>query len=515
MPDRALPARAQLALWLAGVAVYSAYAWALPFVFPDEGYLYYLAAAVADGQVPFRDFHLQSYMPGLFYAFGGPVSLAGGSVLLPRLVMVPWLALTPVLACRCAWRMSAPPFAAAVAVVLLLVPGPWSKFYVAGLSLLVLESVLDLAGQGGRRVAFRAGAAVGLCLGLRIDVAIVGATLVGAATVLGPPAARRARLLAAATGATLAWSPFLLLLAGRGVLTDHFRQLAGFLPDVLRRHTGTPLAPPALPLPWSAGVDVFAVLFYASLVSFAGLAAVVARDRHEGVSRRGLLLLLAWAVLSAPAYVWERPDVPHFTQRAFCFLLPLAVVADRGWRRRAAPGRWRPSLGIAAAAGGALLAGSYVAFGLARGEGGSPSALWQPRREVHLSNGVSYWMAPHAMPPEMLERVLERTRPREAVASLPYYPGVNYLTRRPLPGRYVFLVPHVVTSPEVERRYTSDLARARYVVYLPGQSLSNTTRGLLPAYAPSVAARLREDFEVDLQQDGFVLLRRTAERSFP
>jgi hypothetical protein len=99
------------------------------------------------------------------------------------------------------------------------------------------------------------------------------------------------------------------------------------------------------------------------------------------------------------------------------------------------------------------------------------------------------------------------------VASLPYQPGVNFVTRRPLPGRYVFLVPHTAAAPEVDRTYASDLARARYVVYLPGQTTTGTPRGLLPAYAPTVAERLRLDYDVEMEAGGYRLLRRADERS--
>ena len=503
----------QAILWLAGALFYAAYGWSQPFVFGDEGYLYYLAEAVAGGQAPLRDFHLQSYMPGLFYAFSGPVRLAGGSIDLVRLIMVPWLAVTPVLALRCGWRLAAPPFAAAAAITLLLVPGPWTKFYVAGLSLLVLEAVLDVSAQPGFRPVVRAGAAAGLSLGLRVDVAIAAAVLMVLAIALGPSGARARRAACAAAAAALAWSPFGVALAARGVLDEHVRQLAGFLPEMWRRAgAGLQLGRPSVPLPWRRA-EPFDVLFYASIGIVIALALVTVAAR--GRQRRARLLLLAWAVLSAPQYVWERPDPPHFTQRAFCFLLPLAVVANEAWTRRHALLRMERAAALATSAACAGFLVAYIAVTFGEPHGGAASALWRPRRDVRLSNGMAYWMGPQAPPPEMLERVLAQTRPGEPVASLPYQPGVNFVIRRPLPGRYVFLVPHTVASPGVERTYASELARARYVVYLPGQTTTGTHHGLLPAYAPTVAERLRADYEVEMEVGGYRLLRRADERSSP
>ena len=515
MTERGPGAFLQAALWLAGAAFYSAYGWAQPFVFGDEGYLYYLSRAVAEGQAPLRDFHLQSYMPGLFYAFAGPAGVAGRSVDLLRLFMVPWLALTPVLALRCAWRLTAGPFALAAALVILVVPGPWMKFYVAGLSLLVLEAALLAAERPDARHALGAGAAVGLSLGLRIDVAIVGAAVVAAALWLGPRAGRWRRAAWCAAGGALAWAPFAAMLAARGVLGIHLHQLAGFLPEMARRAgAGLQLPAPPAPLPLFRPLDPFGALFYASTAVLIAFALVTALTRDE-TERRRRVLVLAWAAGSAPPYLWERPDMPHFTQRAFCFLLPLTVLAHEAWRRRGGPSVPSRLFFLAAPAACAAFAIAYVAVTLRAGEGGSVSALWRPRREVRLSNGTAYTSASYGVPPALLERVLEQTRDGEPVGALPYQPGVNFLTGRPLPGRYVFLVPHTVTSPEVERRYADELARARYVVYVPGQNTTGTPRGLLPAYAPLVADLLAHRYRVEMEIGGYRLLRRRDERSDP
>jgi hypothetical protein len=418
-----------------------------------------------------------------------------------------------VLALRCAWRLCAPPFAIAAALALLLVPGPWNKFYVPGLSLLALAAALHLLARPSARAAAAAGAVAGLSLGLRVDVAIAAAALAAAALLLGPPEARVRGAVSCAAGALLAWSPFATALAVRGVLVDHLRQLAGFLPEMLRRTgAGLQLGRPPLPLPWRE-VTPFDVLFYASLAVLVVFAVVTIRTRGPG--RRARLLVLAWAVLSAPPYAWERPDAPHFTQRAFCFLVPLAVIADEAWARRHSAARGPRLAGWAASAACAAFLCAYVGAMFADPTGGAAGVVFQPWRDVRLSNGVSYRMALHAPPPELLERVLARTRPGEPLATLPYQPGVNFLVARPFPGRYVFLVPHTVATPDVERRYAAELERARYVVYLPDQNTTGTPRGLLSAYAPLVAERLRNDYAVEMELGGYRLLRRAGERSGP
>jgi len=513
------------ALIAGGLSYYAAYASLFPFNLQDEGYLLYIAYAFSQGQMPYQDVRLFTYLPGLFYLFTAVMKFSGPGVYWPRVVMLAGLSVTPWLLYRTALRFAGKWLAFGVALVVLLVPGPWHKFYVG---LIGVASIYCCLGMLTAPSATW-GAAMGMVLAgaflIRMDTAVAALGLLVVAAALGKWSSDSSKsfswkpYLWVAAGATLILAPWAVWLADVGGLWEHCRQWLNFFPLVLARTTSADKTP-GPSIADLLGLDHAAAdawLFYGSLVPVALLAAMclmkAVRRPVPGPERldvAALGLVLFWSLTSLPQYFLERPDVPHLTQRAFSFFLPLAVVLQKSvdWSRRGTRGLSR-IVGMLPAAFLCIYSVAFVVKHEALGQGGSAGIIRTPVTWHKLSNGMSFPEASGSRTGELLQYLVGNSDSNDRIAALPYLPGVNFLAQRLMPTREVYLLPQSM-GPEIETDLIAALNRrpVPFVVYAPRQAINPGRSNLPENFASRVHGYLRLNFEKVMESDGIELLAR-------
>lgn len=480
--------RAEGLLFTAALAYYGAYVARFPYGFGDEGYLHYVAFAIQEGRVPLQDIQLYNYLPGLFYAFAGVFEVFGPDILAARMIMMAGLAVTPVLLYRIALRFVDRRLAFALAVVVLLVPGPWDKFYVGLLGLALLHAMLMLYDRPGRRSGWIYGALLGLAFIVRIDTAFAGLFLLAAAMLLRQwlwpdRTGRLSGIFAPAlVAAVLITLPMHGLLAHQGILEASYLQIFDFVKGVLPSVAASEkLSPPSLGYLFKfSRQGSTAQLFYLSFVPLILLALCTAFQVRSAIGNPSarpsaaiLVLVLVWSLTNVPQYALERPDPHHLTQRTTYIALVSGLAADRSvrWLRdhfRA------PAAGVVVAS---LFAFYLLGFALkhsAFAEGGTGLRYIQRSMVTwkRLSNGVTYPARFGDGTHDIVTYVLANTEGTDRVAAYPFFPGVNFLSQRLMPGRHVYVIPER-TRPSVETRVISDLRAERVplILYLPGQNI--------------------------------------------
>lgn len=158
-----------IGIFLLGLVYYLSY-FKYGFAPWDESRIANGALEVLQGRLPLVDFY-SSYAPGRYYLLALLFRLFGPSLVVERLMWVPFLALVPVVTYRCARRLMPAFFALLPTLMVLLVPGPWYKilFTLFGLLNLWLIYRYFEESSGGRLLA--CGLMVGLTAAFRHDVA--------------------------------------------------------------------------------------------------------------------------------------------------------------------------------------------------------------------------------------------------------------------------------------------------------------------------------------------------------
>jgi hypothetical protein len=161
-----------LALLLAatGLSLWSARRYGLMML--DEGYLLQPVLRMTQGEVLYRDVFAH-YGPLRFHLLAEVFALLGPSILVARTVLMGVVLLDVALTFRLARRFAPPVLAALPALLVGLVPGPWTKAFfgcVIALTLLAIARALERPGLGRWAVA---GLAAGVALVTRQDVGVV------------------------------------------------------------------------------------------------------------------------------------------------------------------------------------------------------------------------------------------------------------------------------------------------------------------------------------------------------
>ena len=522
----------ELSLLLAALLYYGSSLARFPLNLFDECYLYYVAHAIQHGRIPYTDIQLYSYLPGLFYIFTGIFEIFGTSIFVARMLMLVCLTLTPWLVYRTAHQLMNRAVAFGIAAVVLLVPGPWWKFYVGLLSVSLVYCALGLLTTATRGWGFAYGAVLGIALNVRIDAAFSGLGLLFVVFAL------QARLRHGDTirtghqyliphlfpftlaGVALSVLPFQLVLASQDILFAYYTQYVDFTGMITPRlFSSENLPPPALQdmfdmFEWTrAGATAW--IFYFSFIPLVGLTLFSLwqwfGDQHGPVRRTHLAsitLVVIWAVTNTPQYAFERPDVSHLTQRGAAILLPLGILFSEALRwsqQRRYIGVRVVAIGVAVSLSG--YAGLYTIKHLAYSEGGSYRLHAYPVQWQTLSNGISYPDVSHASIGPLVEYILSHTEENDTIAALPYIPGVNFLTQRLMPGRHVYAVPDVM-RPGVEDELIHDIESARYVIYLRRQNIHRNSSSEPKNFLPHVDSFLMNNFQVVARHGGVRLLER-------
>lgn len=140
----------------------------------DEGHLLHFAERMYLGEVPGRDFHLETYIYGryallsfLFHIFGGP------NILIERAMWLVLRALCVVMAFLIGRRIMPTSYAITATLFLMIVPGPWHKTPYAFSCLLGLLSLYYFLDKRNRFWLALCGLAGGVCLQLRQDIGLI------------------------------------------------------------------------------------------------------------------------------------------------------------------------------------------------------------------------------------------------------------------------------------------------------------------------------------------------------
>lgn len=509
-----------LLLAAAGAIYYGAYAGAFPFLFGDEGYLLYLAAAVGRGEVPFLDFQLFNYPPGLFYLFAPWVEPPSTALASARRLMAVGLVVRALLTFLCVRLLAGRGAAVTAAGVVLLVPGPWHKFYVGGLSMAVLAAVLLHLRHPSPGRAAGVGGALGVSALIRLDVAAAGSLLFAVTSawtlVRGRAGGTRAALshLAATGGVAVAcWTPLAVTLAGQGVLHHHLDQWTGLLARGARRlGGGVGMTVPGWEELAAGGRGTAeAVVFWglaaglALCLPLAARGSLAAATAPPEARRLSSWVVAAWALAALPP-ILERPDVAHVTQYAPPLVVAIAGTLDSLRRRPRRP--WGRH---AVTTAGLFLAVAFVGKHLAFAEGGSAGVLASPASRVELSNGFRYPSRPSELERSVLEELLAAAPAEEAIGCLPYDPGIAFAAGRRLATRDIFLAPHSLEGDPLAAGFLTRwrAARPRLVTYRSGMSFSRGADGRLSAWAPAVHRHLEGAYTVRRRSGSLLLLELT------
>lgn len=507
--------RVAAALVLLGAGYYAVSLARFGFGFGDEGYLYYVAWSHLQGRAFYEQIVLHSYLPGVFVPFTWLFSAVGPSVVAARVVMAVGLTVTPVLLYFAARPLAGRVPALVAAVVVLVVPAPWHKFYVGLLAAATACAGVALVRDGSARAAFGLGAVVGVAWWVRLDAAIAGSGLIVAAMALRWWAAGcdRRLVVAALGGLAGGLAPGLAMLAGDGSLAGFARQCVAFPLAIARRSASAEnLAPPALArLGRVDALGAEAWVFYGSFVAFALLALLavrrlVGRPGGAATARRtetaALVFAALWALTNVPQYALERPDLPHLAQRLGPLVLALAVLAGAAWDSG------RGVLVVVPAAYALLLVWILGVHDPAAG------GAWQRDAAVWRTGptGIAYPIGSRSTLPPLMDRIAVDTQPDDVVPVWPYLPGVSFLAGRRTPGRYPMVFPDMMTAA-VEDELLRDLEheRVRVVVYLPEQRMHRNEASAPARFMPRVDAAVRRDYEVvSTSAEGVEIRRRVA-----
>lgn len=161
-----------LLLFLASLVYYFIY-WDHGLVLIDEGHLVHFGERVYNGEVPGRDFHLETYIYGRFYLLGFLFWLFGGPhLLIVRGMWVIMRALCVVMQFTVARRLMPRPYAMLASAFHLAVPGPWHKTPYAFCTLLGLVVLLVFLKNRTRLRLVLCGVVAGFAIQFRQDIGL-------------------------------------------------------------------------------------------------------------------------------------------------------------------------------------------------------------------------------------------------------------------------------------------------------------------------------------------------------
>jgi hypothetical protein len=500
------------------------------FEIADEGYLVYIAEALHAGLRPYRDVELLNYPPGLFYLVGDLLALGGDSgVLLVRLAMAAALSAASLMTYLTLRPVVGRGLAIGCALIVGLTPGPFYKAYVRLLEVGLLWAWTRQALSPRRGYWLAAALLTGVSFALRLDAAYAGVLLgflvgwgqLGSQTKVTGLSRLLARPLLFGLVVVTTLVPLVVRLADAEALGSYVRQVVGLLSGNAQRVVSAPtIALPGLGSLFTLSAPaVFACSFWgavattlAAVVDGTRAAIMARRSRDADELSRGQALLrgvvLLWLLLNLPQWAMMRPDLYHLTQQAFAIAVACTLLIADGWRRLARAAPWLSRLGGAAgcALGGATVIVLVGGLGIL-GPRWSLAAALSPTLLERLGNGVGFRGVPGDRGRELLEVVSGASDLGESVLSLPFLPGVNYLTRRPMPIPQVHILPGS-TDAVGRADLMQSLAESSpaLVVYARDYTTTGDLDGTLRVWAPELDRYFMEGFRPIMEVAGRLLL---------
>ena len=429
-------------LCLVAAAYYGSFFAHIPFAFPDEAYLDYIAFAMNSGQRPYEDIQLYSYLLGPFYLVAGILGASSNSIASVRVLMVVAMVGADALYYAVCREVAPRLVAFIITLTIILVPGPWDRFYMYLLGIALLFFLLSATRRPTFWSAFGFGFTLGCAFALRIDVAVTGVVLalVSAAMTLrevkGTVAGLRGLLGPSVTAATVGLLcfalPYALFLFSRGTLLGQIQQYGEFFSGKYTRiGYAENLAPPAL----SDLLDMTRVRGWKALIyygSFAAMLWLVIRccwlwltvtPKNAGWTLLKIdSLALLWSLANVPHYALDRPDANHVTMHGAAIFLPIAIALRESLALFHKPDS--RALGVVLTSLALLYIAIYVGTFVHTGDGGTIGVAQASVSTHRLSNGMEVTANP-ASPESTNSRIPDRKHfSRRARGRLSVHTGV-------------------------------------------------------------------------------------------
>lgn len=484
-----------------------------PFGFGDEGYLYYLGWMMREGMLPYQDFSLGSYPPGIFALFACAFNLFGADIETGRMVLGSMLLLNVCLAAILAKELYPRWPAIVIPLCVALLPGPWHKVYITTLSLAALLFALRIHHQKASRDYLFLGLVIGLGLQFRLDSAIMAIILL-ILTIPSTPFSLTLRRGLPLTLCGIALSLLLLViyLLSHGIFTEYLLQLSKFVNLATERSAAWyRMPPPTFESIFTSGVISFPVLYYFSFIFPLLLVLLLWGNLRKGTwtvrEHIPLLLVLSWFLLNLPQYALERPDPPHLYQRGFIF--PVAICFLLG------PSGLKKHFRTPAVVSGQLLlvcfTAIYLSYGINKPAGGGLGFSLEKPLSIRLSSGKSFiTSASNPMGKAALQLDHFHNLPYR-LAVVPYGPGMNFLMEKQMPGKMLHFFPNVIRNDHEDRQAAAEIIRADYLLLSPNARLSQVQGAGIACYAPQLTSTINTNFEKIWSSPSLFLLQRLPE----
>lgn len=325
--------------------VFSSFLWQghVGFNLADEGYLWYGAQRVLQGEVPIRDF--MAYDPGRYYWLAGFMSLVGDSGIISLRVAVSIfqglglftglyiLSRAIPITKKNIWYLGVS------AVIIMLWGYPRHKLFDITLSVAIIANLVYLIELPTNRRCFMGGIFVGMVAvfgrnhGIYAAIASIG--VIAYLHIESNPVPFLCSLLSWGMGVIIGFSPILFLFITQLGFASAFLDSIVFL----FQYKGTNL-PLQVPWPWLvpfSQMDIFSYLrdftigfFFIAILVFALLSPVyVVLKRIRGFQVSPLLISSAFISLPYVHFAYSRSDVGHLAQGITPFLIGILFILSQ------------------------------------------------------------------------------------------------------------------------------------------------------------------------------------------
>jgi hypothetical protein len=486
-----------------------------PFGFGDEGYLYYIGWILSEGLLPYKDFSLGSYPPGIFALFALPFNVFGAEIETGRMMLGSMLLFNVWLAGILAKELYPRWPAIIIPLCVALLPGPWHKAYITSLNLAALLLAIRIHNQKASRDYFFMGLVIGLGLQLRLDSAIIALILL-MLTVPSThfPQTFRKRLPFTLCGTTLSLIPLVIYFLYHGIFTDYLLQLFQFINLAMERSAAWyRMRPPTLESIFTSGIISFPFLYYFSLIFPLLLTLFLLKKRKKGVTNFEeyipALLVLTWFLFNLPQYAIERPDSAHLYQRGFIFPVTMCFLLSPA----GLPKFFRPSMVRSCQVLSLCFIAIYISYGLKIPAGGGIGFTLKKPVHVRLSSGKSF-VTNATIRKAMLQLDRFHHLPYQ-LAVVPYGPGTNFLLEKRMPGKMLHFFPNAIRNAHEDQQAATEVGRANYLLLYPKVKLSKVWGADIACYAPQLTSTINTKFEKIWGNSYLLLLQRISKPKKP
>ena len=467
------------------------------FDFGDEGYIYYLGWSMLEGRLPYHDFQIDSYPPGVFLYYALFFKGLGVSIDIARIASV-LLMFVNIWLCYCFVKKTAGSGLALLAAFIIgFIPGPWIKACITTLCLASIFLAVRIQSRNSIRDYVLMGVVIALGLQFRIDAVVCAVTLL----ILGVWGKTLNRQLIYHIGALIlsgciAMLPLLAYLGINNLVTEYLFQLTNYFNLVLERTSAWYKMPaPSLDQIMTEGVLGFPTLFFSSFLVITILFIFlifksIERCENKDTIVRVSLLLAVWLALSTPQYALERPDPYHFFQRGFALIVCALFLLGKNGLSSLHNFRFVKPFQVALI----LFLLLYGVNGIRSDASGSLGLRLSQIEPVHLSTGIVFKEPPDSPLRKIAIKIDQLSNQTDRLAAVPYLPGLNFVLQLHTPGKKVHYFPNKIRSKEEDFSAAAEISQANFILLLPYFQLSPNPKAALGCYAPLLSREINTKF---------------------